>query len=731
MNTPDPSKTPETSAPVPAFSKGQPGGVSGTRTISSTSASKKFSSSQTASEPSNIVEKSTDRKEVSSVEVSELDARVFSLAATSIEGWEKSPKVLADVWNKLGRNVSQDEFASNLLNSLVDLHGVSAAWILSVKDHNWIIQEKSGSLPSLSLDQMLVATESSGAGWLPSRSVSEIGFISLSDVIRKDTFLFLSLPAGCPEEYQSDKEEFLSQVQVASSFYLHWGFSFFDLSHEQRNSAHLLRLISQWNRTNDTVTLLHEMAHSATEWFGCQRATIFLWDKATGQLIGRPAVGVEGGQLVIPEDAGLVGQVVKSRTIGRVDRGVATQQAKIDRSTDNELGFETVNLLCAPLLASDGNCLGAFELINKGGGDFTDEDQVNLENLSKHAAVAIQNVRKLEDLLEDQKIHTEQAAAEVKLKGESLPVKQVRQTIERVAQTDLSVLILGENGTGKEVAAQLVHYLSDRRDEVLIAINCAAMPDALLESELFGHEIGAFTDARSVRKGKFELASRGTIFLDEIGDMSLAGQAKLLRVLEEKSVVRVGGSVSIPTDARIVAATNQNLMQLVQEKKFREDLFFRLNVVTVEMPALRHRGEDILLLAEYFLDNLCAKARKPRPVISKAVAERMLAYHWPGNVRELRNMMERSVFMGTGGSFQFDQWNYGSQSSAQITNPGNSEQSMTLADATIDFQAEFIRQKIRDCDGNMTEAAKKMGVHRTNLYRKMKQLGMENPDQIK
>jgi len=240
----------------------------------------------------------------------------------------------------------------------------------------------------------------------------------------------------------------------------------------------------------------------------------------------------------------------------------------------------------------------------------------------------------------------------------------------------------------------------------------------MLEAILFGHEKGAFTDASSVRKGKFELASRGTIFLDEIGDMSLSGQAKLLRVLEEKSVVRVGGSVSIPTDARIVAATNQNLMQLVQEKKFREDLFFRLNVVTVEMPALRHRGEDILLLADYFLDSLCSKARKPRPVISKAVAERMLAYHWPGNVRELRNMMERSVFMGTGGAFQFDQWHYGSSSTSQTSNVSGTGQSMTLAEATVDFQAEFIRQKIRDCDGNMTEAAKKMAAEQAEKAKK-------------
>ena len=188
--------------------------------------------------------------------------------------------------------------------------------------------------------------------------------------------------------------------------------------------------------------------------------------------------------------------------------------------------------------------------------------------------------------------------------------------VHRVAGTELAVLILGENGTGKEVVAQSIHYLSRRRQQPFIAVNCAAIPDTLAESELFGHEKGAFTDARETRLGKFELAAGGTLFLDEIGDLSLSVQAKLLRVLEEKGFVRVGGSTPIHTDARVLAATNQNLAEMVRQKRFREDLYFRLDVVALEIPPLRERGDDILLLAEHFLADFCQKARRKVPRFS-------------------------------------------------------------------------------------------------------------------
>ena len=289
-----------------------------------------------------------------------------------------------------------------------------------------------------------------------------------------------------------------------------------------------------------------------------------------------------------------------------------------------------------------------FELINKLSGAFTQEDQEALVELAAHAAVALENVQDRQKLIATNRQIVEQAAEGVRLIGECPAIQSLRSIIRRVAETDLAVLIGGENGTGKEVVAQSIHYLSRRRGQPFIALNCAAIPDTLAESELFGHEKGAFTDAHESRPGKFELASGGTLFLDEIGDLSLNCQAKLLRVLEEKVMVRVGGSAPIPTDARVLAATNQKLAEMVQQKRFREDLYFRLNVVTLELPPLRQRGGDILLLAEHFLDDFCRRARRKVPELSAAARKRLAEHRWPGNVRELRNLMERLAYLTAG-----------------------------------------------------------------------------------
>jgi Nif-specific regulatory protein len=256
-------------------------------------------------------------------------------------------------------------------------------------------------------------------------------------------------------------------------------------------------------------------------------------------------------------------------------------------------------------------------------------------------------------------------------------------------------------------------------------VNCAALTETLLESELFGHEKGAFTDAREMRRGKFELARQGTLFLDEIGDMSPGGQAKLLRVLEEKVVVRVGGSTPITTDARVLAATNQNLAELVQTKKFREDLYFRLNVVTLEMPPLRTRGEDIGELAEFFLTGFSLQARRKAPKLTAAARKKLLAHAWPGNVRELRNMMERIAYLVPDEQEKIDVSDLAFILSPKAPADGVFSLDEPLANATRRFQIEYIRRHIDASRGNMTLAAERMGLHRSNLYRKMRQLGME------
>ncbi len=421
------------------------------------------------------------------------------------------------------------------------------------------------------------------------------------------------------------------------------------------------------------------------------------------------------------DNAGIVGQVVQSGQPRRVDLELGQQE--IDRSVDNKLGFETRTLLCVPLRGRGGKLFGAFELINKLEGNFSDEDESALIELASHAAVALENTQQYEQLLASRNQMADEAAAGVELVGQCPAIEALRSTIARVADTELAVLILGENGTGKEVVARSVHYLSGRRHDPFIAVNCAALAETLLESELFGHEKGAFTDAREMRKGKFELAADGTLFLDEIGDMSPGGQAKLLRVLEEKLVVRVGGSTPIHTDARVVAATNQDLAELVRQKKFRQDLYFRLNVVTLQLPPLRDRGEDILLLAHQFLTTFCRQARRRPPELTAAASKRLLGHCWPGNVRELRNLMERIAYLSTGDKVDADELAFilSPREEAAAWLPDD----MTLADATRHFQVQYIQKQIERSQGNMSSAAKRMGLHRANLYRKMRQLEMD------
>ncbi len=487
----------------------------------------------------------------------------------------------------------------------------------------------------------------------------------------------------------------------------------------------ILTITNQWHQTDDMQTLLVRMAEAATRLFNADRSSIFLWDKPNKIVVGRPALGIENGELRLPDDAGIVGQVIQTGEPRRVNSEIDEQE--IDRAVDKQTGYRTKTLLCVPINSPDGDRLGAFELLNKRVGIFTNEDQHGLIELASYAAVALENTQQFAELVARQEKMVEQAAQDVTLVGESAPIQAVRATARRVADTDLAVLLLGENGTGKEVVSRSIHFGSRRRKHPFIAVNCAAIAETLLESELFGHEKGAFTDAHETRPGKFELASGGTLLLDEIGDMSPAGQAKLLRVLEEKTIVRVGGSRPIHTDVRVLAATNQKLVELVRAKRFREDLYFRLNVVTLELPPLRARGDDVMLLAEYFLREFSKRAGRRTPKFSAAARKRLESHAWPGNVRELRNLMERLAYLTSGDRIE-------AEDLAFILSPATGTVAMAgarlnLNDATHEFQRKHIQQAIDAARGNVSQAAKNLGVHRSNLYRKMRQLGMDTNEE--
>jgi two-component system nitrogen regulation response regulator NtrX len=309
--------------------------------------------------------------------------------------------------------------------------------------------------------------------------------------------------------------------------------------------------------------------------------------------------------------------------------------------------------------------------------------------------------------------------------GESPAIRRLREQIGTAAPSNGRVLIEGENGSGKELVARGIHALSARRDRPFVEVNCAAIPEELIESELFGHEKGAFTGALSRRRGKFEVADGGTLFLDEIGDMSLKTQAKVLRALEEQAFERVGGRETVKVDVRVIAATNRDLSTLLGQG-FREDLYYRLNVIPIEVPPLRSRKEDIPLLIDHFIRIFCAENGKRIKAASGEALAYFLAYDWPGNVRELRNMVERLVIMAPGDVIGVDDLPVPLRpKDAMAAGAGPRERS--LRDARDNFERAYILAELRANDWNMTRTAERLGIERSHLYRKIRAYAISAP----
>ena len=307
------------------------------------------------------------------------------------------------------------------------------------------------------------------------------------------------------------------------------------------------------------------------------------------------------------------------------------------------------------------------------------------------------------------------------LVGESEAMKKLEQQIRSAAPSNSRVLITGENGSGKEIVARTLHRLSQRADAAFIDVNCAAISRELIESELFGHRKGAFTGAIEDRKGKFELADGGTLFLDEIGDMHLDAQAKVLRVLQEQTFHKVGGQQTITVDVRVIAATNKNLEAEIGTGSFRSDLYYRLNVIPIEVPSLRSRGNDIVLLAEHFLRRFSAETGTPRKKLSAGAAAKLRAYHWPGNVRELRNVIERLAILLQSETIEPEDIQLGTRVPPA---PSEIAADMTLRAARDEFEKQYILTRLREHAGNVSRTADALGVERSNLYRKLHAYGI-------
>lgn len=358
--------------------------------------------------------------------------------------------------------------------------------------------------------------------------------------------------------------------------------------------------------------------------------------------------------------------------------------------------------------------LGAFDFIEK---------PLSLEKV----ILIVNHVFELIRLEEENKLLRQKIAQDYELTGISAPIIELREMISIIAPTNAWILIMGENGTGKELVARSIHRQSKRAGKPFIEVNCAAIPEDLIESELFGHEKGAFTGATEKRRGKFDLAHEGTIFLDEVADMSLKAQAKILRILQEKKFERVGGGTLIPTDVRVLAATNKDLEKEMDAGRFRQDLYYRLNVIPLRISPLRDRKEDVPYLVNRFLQEFALKERETQKSIEDDALAMLMEHNWPGNVRELKNIIERLVIMIphnviTGKDIPLLIREY--QSSDTSDSTGNMSDSFRMA--KTDFEKQYIAKKLQQYDGNISKTAEAIGLERSNLHRKIKRYGLDD-----
>jgi two-component system, NtrC family, nitrogen regulation response regulator NtrX len=358
--------------------------------------------------------------------------------------------------------------------------------------------------------------------------------------------------------------------------------------------------------------------------------------------------------------------------------------------------------------------LGAYDFIEK---------PLSLEKV----LLTIQNALEHNRLEEEISLLREKEKVRHRITGESRPIRDLKEQIRIVAPTNAWVLISGENGTGKELVAHTIHRLSRRSHKPMVEVNCAAIPEELIESELFGHEKGAFTGAGAMKRGKFDLAHEATLFLDEIGDMSLRAQSKTLRILQEQKFERVGGSKTIHVDVRVIAATNKDLEAEIEKGTFREDLYFRLNVIPIRVPPLRERAGDIPELLEEFTEEVSLNTNLPFKRFSEDAVRLLQRYHWPGNVRELKNLVERLVIMTASNEIQpsdipppFDQGE-GAAAGPEVS-PADFD---TYREARAEFEKVFLARKLREFNGNVSQTAEAIGIERSNLHKKIKAYGLD------
>lgn len=482
-------------------------------------------------------------------------------------------------------------------------------------------------------------------------------------------------------------------------------------------------MIRKLNSQSDPESILESILDMALEVVRAERGMVLLHDEDSGEFSVHLARNLEHETIA---DAG----AFSSGIVAQAGAGKAV--LSLDARNDNRFNeLKSVSLygihalMCVPLRAHD-KIVGAVYVDSKEDGLFTPDDLRFLEAFADHAALALANARRRVELVEDtERLHLEAAerADRGNLIGGSPQMKKVFELIGKVAASELPVLIQGESGTGKELVAQAIHYEGARKTRAFVTENCAAIPDTLLQSELFGHVRGAFTGAERNRAGLFEQAHEGTLFLDEIGDMSPMMQAQILRALQEGEIRRVGGTKPIHVDVRIIAATHRDLQQETAAGRFREDLLYRLQVLLIALPPLRERPGDVRRLARHFLQRIAAERGKAVQGIEGEFLERMERYTWPGNVRQLQNTLQRLSLLAGDGPIGVDllALDPGLRRLLEDLGPGGAE----VAAAPLSLSSserDRIVEALRTAEGNRSRAARLLGVSRATIYRKIKEL---------
>ncbi|MDR0494450.1 MAG: sigma 54-interacting transcriptional regulator [Treponema sp.] len=487
------------------------------------------------------------------------------------------------------------------------------------------------------------------------------------------------------------------------------------------------------NYQNLNVLLTH-IVNSAMQLCDGLASSLLLTDEEKQTLYFEVALGSKGSavkRFTVKIGEGIAGWVAQNQK-SIIVNDVANDQRHL-KNISRQIGYPVTTMLAVPMMTRD-KCIGVVEVINKARGQFTQEDLEWLEVFSGQAALAIVNAKSFERAYSEiRQLHDRPSSDEGfhTMIGASPAIQDVLKMARRVAKTDSSVLILGESGAGKELIAEQIHLHSPRSAAPFVRVNCAALPEGLLESELFGHVKGAFTSAINNRKGRFEAADGGTIFLDEIGDMPLSLQAKLLRVIQKKTFEKVGSDVTVKVNTRILAATNRDIEGMVEKGEFRSDLYYRLNVLLLQIPPLRERAEDIPELARFFLAKCMEANKKQFEGFSENALEAMLTYSWPGNIRELENCVERACVISNGKWIrQEDLFPLaGSPQAGSLQTGGKSgHENRNLKTALNVFKANFVRKVLDENGWNQTDAARALDIQRTYLSKLIKDLHIKEEE---